>query len=69
MTLRDERRGEASCAGEGMQTAVVSTLEEGLLKSRGTIMKVDIADGAKCLVLRSSITCYGQAEVLLTNEQ
>ena len=47
-----------------LQAAVVRKLKEALLKRMAQIMKVDVADGTKHLVLLSNSTCCGQTKVL-----
>jgi hypothetical protein len=52
-----------------LQVAVVPMLKEAVLKSMAQIMKVDIADGTKRLILWSNSACCGQTEVLTAEER
>jgi len=52
-----------------LQAAVVGKLKEAVLNSIAKIMKVDIAVGAKRLVLLSNSTCCGHTELLTADDE
>jgi polyphosphate kinase len=52
-----------------LEAAVVPILQEAVLKSMAQIMKVDIAERVKRLVLQSNSTCCEQTEVFTADER